>query len=178
MSSSDPGFAGGAEAALASTVCPVPPEQRPLQEYQQLLRSWFFLWPSTTAVALLRPLVISWLLALLPCLLVAGGSYSLRHDPPLLVLNGMLAALLLPLLLLLRQWLGWSYVRRRLQSERVEYEESGWYDGQVWEKPLAWRQQDLLVVRYQVLPVLQRLRRAVLLIMALLLLGAGTCQLL
>jgi hypothetical protein len=178
MSGSDFGSAGGAESALASTLCPVPPEQRPLQEYQQLLRSWFFIWPSTTAAALLRPLAISWLLALLPCLLVAGGSYSLRHDPPLLVLNAMLAALLLPLLLLLRQWLGWTYVRRRLQSERVEYEESGWYDGQVWEKPLAWRQRDLLVVRHQVAPVLQRLRRAVLLIIAVLLLAGGACQLL
>ena len=55
----------------------------------------------------------------------------------------------------------------RLVRERVDYEESGWYDGQVWEKPLAWRQRDLLVARHQVQPVMDRLRRALLLTLAL-----------
>jgi hypothetical protein len=100
----------------------------------------------------------------------------LRHDPARLVLAGCTAALLLPLLLLARQGLGWSYVIRRLRAERVEYEESGWYDGQVWEKPISWRQQDLLVARLQVEPVLQRLRRGAALAAMLLLAGAGLCQ--
>jgi hypothetical protein len=82
----------------------------------------------------------------------------------------------LPLLLLLRQWLGWSHLHRRLCSERVEYEESGWYDGQVWEKPLAWRQRDLLVARHQVSPVLGRLRHGVLWVLLLMGLGTGLCQ--
>ena len=72
-----------------------------------------------------------------------------------MVLAAAVAALVLPLLLLCRQWLGWTYVRKRLVSERVEYEESGWYDGQIWEKPLTWRQRDLLVASHQVGPVLR-----------------------
>ena len=167
--------------AEESSLCPVPQEQRPVREYEQLRESWFFAWPSGGELSLARPLASGWLLALLPCLLVAGGSYALRHSPPLLALSAMVVALLLPLLLLVRQWLGWSYVRRRLVSERVEYEESGWYDGQVWEKPLPWRQRDLLVARHQVDPVLGRLRRALLLTVALMaagliLVGAGLCQ--
>jgi hypothetical protein len=79
-------------------------------------------------------------------------------------------------LLLVRQWLGWSYVHKRLVSERVEYEESGWYDGQVWEKPLAWRQQDLLVATHQVRPVLLRLQQGIGLAATLMLLGASLCQ--
>ena len=60
-------------------------------------------------------------LALLPLtLLVANGSYLLQRHPVLLGFSAMVAALLLPLLLLLRQWLGWSYVRRRLMRERVD----------------------------------------------------------
>ena len=156
--------------------CPVPPEQRPLEEYVQLLDSWFFRWPTGGDLSLARALALGWLLALPPCLLVASGSLSLRHDPPQLLLAGATAALLLPLFLLARQWLGWTYVRRRLVSERVDYEESGWYDGQVWEKPIAWRQQDLLVARHQVEPVLQRLRQGALLAGGLLLAGAGLCQ--
>ncbi|MFM7265170.1 MAG: CGLD27 family protein, partial [Cyanobium sp.] len=100
----------------------------------------------------------------------------LRHDPPRLLAAGAVAAVLLPLLLLFRQWLGWRYVHRRLISERVDYEESGWYDGQVWEKPLSWRQQDLLVARHEVAPVLVRLGRGMALAGGLLLAGAGLCQ--
>jgi hypothetical protein len=58
----------------------------------------------------------------------------------------------------------------------VHYEESGWYDGQVWEKPIAWRQQDLLVARHQVEPVLRRLRQGAALVVGLLVVGTGLCQ--
>ena len=156
--------------------CPVPPEQRPLQEYEQLLASWFFVWPSQSLAGLLRPLATSWLLLLPVTVLVASGSWVLRHHPAKLVLAGMVAAVALPILLLVRQWLGWTYVHRRLISERVEYEESGWYDGQVWEKPLAWRQQDLLVAQHQVQPVLRRLQQGAALAVILALAGASLCQ--
>ena len=154
----------------------MPPEQRPLEEYRQLQRSWFFCWPTAGALPLGRSLLLSWMLALPLGLLVAWGSLVLRQHGLRWGLAGATAALLLPLALLLRQWLGWSYIRRRLVSERVEYEESGWYDGQVWEKPLSWRQQDLLVARHQVEPLLQRLRTAAALGLGLLLLGTGLCQ--
>ena len=156
--------------------CPVPPEQRPLQEYEQLLASWFFVWPSQDLPGLLRPLDTSWLLLLPVSILVASGSWVLRHHLAQLVLAGMIAAVALPMLLLVRQWLGWKYVHRRLVSELVEYEESGWYDGQVWEKPLAWRQQDLLVAQHQVQPVLRRLQQGAALAIILALLGASLCQ--
>ena len=94
----------------------------------------------------------------------------------LLVAVAALAAMALPLLLLVRQWLGWSYVNRRLLSERITYEESGWYDGQVWEKPLAWRQQDLLIAQHEVRPVLARLRQTAGVAAAVLLVGGGICQ--
>jgi hypothetical protein len=124
----------------------------------------------------LRPLATSWLLLLPLSSLVASGSWVLRHHPAQLVLAGMVAAVALPMLLLVRQWLGWNYVHRRLVSERVEYEESGWYDGQVWEKPLAWRQQDLLVAQHQVQPVLRRLQQGAALAVILALVGASLCQ--
>mgnify|MGYP006277772649 CR=1 FL=1 len=161
---------------MSAVACPVPPEQRPLQEYEQLRQSWFFAWPADTLAGLLRPLAISWLIVLPITVVVASGSWVLRHDPARLVLSGAVAAIVLPVLMLVRQWLGWSYVHKRLVSERVEYEESGWYDGQVWEKPLAWRQQDLLVATHQVRPVLQRLQQGIGLAATLMLLGASLCQ--
>ena len=60
--------------------------------------------------------------------------------------------------------------------ERITYEESGWYDGQEWEKPLEWREKDLLIAQHQVKPVLGRLR-AISVLAALLLWGASLCRL-
>ncbi|MFN9644213.1 MAG: CGLD27 family protein [Cyanobacteriota bacterium] len=156
--------------------CPVAPEQLPLEEYRQLERSWFFRWPSRGARDLIQSLGVSWLVALPAGLLVASGSWSLRHHPPRLAVAGLTVTLMLPLLLLLRQWLGWSRLHHRLCSERLEYEESGFYDGKVLEKPLAWRQRDLLVARHQVGPVLRRLRQGTLWILLLMGLGTGLCQ--
>ena len=164
------------ESPQTGTPCPVPPEQRPLEEYSQLCRSWFFRWPTGDPIALAKPLLISWLLALPLCLLVASGSHELRHQPPRLVLVGVVMALLPPLLMLWRQWLGWGYVLRRLRADRILYEESGWYDGQEWSKPTSWRQQDLLVANHQVAPIHHRIGRGLLLTLVLLLGGAGLCQ--
>ena len=72
-------------------------------------------------------------------------------DPPRLVAAGAVGVGSASLLLV-RQWLGWTYVMQRLLSESVDYEESGWYDGQTWEKPLSWREKDLLVARHEVRP--------------------------
>jgi len=162
---------------MASTsACPVPPEQRPQEEFQQLCESWFFTWPTESQRGLDRALLISWLVILPITVLVASGSWALRHDPARLIAAGAVAAFVLPMLLLVRQWLGWSYVHKRLLAEKVEYEESGWYDGQIWEKPLAWRERDLLMARHEVRPILGRLARAMAWTAGLMLGGASLCQ--
>ena len=167
----------GKPDTAVETVCPVPPEQRPLEEYKQLRGSWFFGWANADPWLTVRPLLLSWLAVLPLSLLLASGSIPLQHNPLRLVLSALVAALVLPVLLLVRQWLGWTYVLRRLTSETVEYEESGWYDGQVWEKPLEWRKQDLLVAQYQVRPLLLGLQRLMGLTAVLLLAGTTLCRL-
>ena len=167
---------GGPSPLGEDMPCPVPREQRPLREYDQLCRSWFFAWPLHEGFPLVQALTISWLIAFPPSLLVASGSLILRQNSAKMVLAAAVAALALPLLLLCRQWLGWTYVRKRLVSERVEYEESGWYDGQVWEKPLTWRQRDLLVASHQVAPVLHRLRKSMAIGITLTVAGTCLCQ--
>ena len=161
---------------LGRTVCPVPREQRPLEQYKELQASWFFVWPHNGVRGLATPLIRAWLIVLPLTMLVASGSVPLRHNLPQLVVAGAVAGLVVPMLLLLRQWLGWTTLQRRLMATSVEYEESGWYDGQVWEKPVEWRQQDLLVANHEVKPVLWRLQQAMAITAALMLVGASLCQ--
>ena len=160
------------DSPVSEQPCPVPHAQRPLNLYRELAESWFFAWPCRGAGPLGRALFLSWLVVLPFTLLVASGSVPLRHDLARLGAAAAVAALILPLLLLVRQWRGWATVLKRLLIERVEYEETGWYDGQFWEKPLAWREQDWLVASHQVRPILARLQRAIALAAVLIFGGA------
>jgi hypothetical protein len=48
-------------------------------------------------------------------------------------------------------------VRDRLSKAEIFYEESGWYDGQVWTKPEEVLQRDRLIVSYEIQSLLKRL---------------------
>ena len=157
--------------------CPVPVEQRPLQQYEELRQSWFFRWADPDLLVCIKPFALCWLVATPLTTVVASGSTALQQDPPRLLAAGLVGALVLPLLLLVRQWLGWSLVLDRLLAECIEYEESGWYDGRLWEKPLEWRQKDWLVAKHQVLPLLLGLQRLTAVAAAALLFGAALCRL-
>ncbi len=79
--------------------------------------------------------------------------------------------MVIPLLALLRLYLGWVYVCDRLSNATIFYEESGWYDGQEWTKPEEVLQRDNLIVNYQLKSVLQRLKMTFGIILALFILG-------
>jgi hypothetical protein len=59
----------------------------------------------------------------------------------------------------LRIYLGWKYVGDRLMTATLEYEETGWYDGQFFVKPPEILTRDRLVGMYEVRPVMKRLKR-------------------
>ena len=60
---------------------------------------------------------------------------------------------------------------KRLTSERVEYEESGWYDGQVWIKPLVLKEKESLIASIEVKPILKNLLQVFSIILVLALSG-------
>ena len=72
---------------------------------------------------------------------------------------------------MVRLYLGWKYIGDRLKKTKIVYEESSWYDGQVWEKPLEIYNRDRLIFNYQVEPVLKRLEKSGLLLIALMVSG-------
>ena len=89
---------------------------------------------------------------------IATGSISLRNDFIKLFLICISISLFSPMILLSRQLICWNYILKRLVSENVEYEKSGWYDGDIWEKPISWRQRDLLVAQHEVRPAIKHIK--------------------
>tara|TARA_B100001250_G_C19472248_1_gene645030 strand:- start:50 stop:544 length:495 start_codon:yes stop_codon:yes gene_type:complete len=138
-------------------ICPVPLNQRPLNEFNSIRNSWIISWPLLEKRIFYRKLLYSWIFIEPMSMIISYGSNYLKNNIFDLTLISLTAALLFPILILTRQWLSWIYIYKRLNSENIEYEESGWYDGQVWEKPIDWRAKDLLIAQYQVKPILNHL---------------------
>lgn len=154
------------------SVSPVPTEQQPLNEYEQLKDSCFFRWGTLSTFGYVRKLAWLWLWGWLVSGPIAAASFPPQKYSLQFALAGAGGSLFLLALVILRIYLGWSYVRDRLSKEIIFYEESGWYDGQNWQKPPEVINRDRLVVSYQINPILQRLRRT-LALLALATLGGG-----
>lgn len=139
--------------------CPVPQEQQPIYEYEQLRESWLFNWGVLAIGQYIRK--IAWV-SFWSLVFVAPLSMSIFTPaiaPLEFVLSCSLGVSLLTGLFLSRIYLGWQYVKDRLKSDRIFYEESGWYDGQTWLKPTTMLDRDRLVVTYQIEPIMSRLHR-------------------
>jgi hypothetical protein len=89
---------------------------------------------------------------------VAAASFSPQKQIFNFLLCGSGAASVSIVLVLVRLYLGWFYVRDRLYSPTVFYEESGWYDGHTWTKPQEVISRDRLIVTYEIKPIFQRLQ--------------------
>ena len=136
--------------------CPVPKEQQPTNEYIELSKSLFFSWPKTKK-SLILVLIKFWLGAFVLFLVISSGSIYFKTSLLKYVLLSFFSSLSVPLLISIRLYLGWNHVFKRLTSERIEYEESGWYDGQVWIKPLILKEKESLIASIEVKPILRNL---------------------
>jgi Conserved in the green lineage and diatoms 27 len=138
--------------------CPVPKEQQPINEYQDLQTSWFFGWGKLARSTYVFKLLKIWLFGLIITLPIADVSFSWQRQSLYFALAGMGGALTFVALTAAYLYSGWSHVDRRLRSESVVYEESGWYDGQTWTKTAEILARDRLLAIHEVQPVIKRIK--------------------
>lgn len=153
-------FAGGAPSWDPGMEIGVPYEQRPVNEYSALkessLYSWAELSPGSFFMRLGSLCLVTFTVLAAP---ISAASFSPGKDPLKFVLAAGIGTLLLVSLVVLRIYLGWSYVGDRLLSAVVPYEETGWYDGQMWVKPPEVLARDRLLGSYKVKPVINLLKQ-------------------
>ena len=148
--------------------CPVPREQQPTNEFIELSKSNIFSWPKTKK-SLIVILTKFWICSFILFLVVSSGSIYFKTSLFKYILLSLFSSLSIPFLISIRLYLGWNHVFKRLTSERVEHEESGWYDGQVWIKPLVLKEKESLIASVEVKPILKNLIQifSIILILAL-----------
>ena len=155
---------------MNNSKCPVPKEQQPTNEFLELSNSKVFALAKTIKKFLII-LVSIWLLAFLIFLVISSGStyfnaYLLKY-----IFLSFFGSLSVPLLITIRLLLGWSHIYKRLTSEKIEYEESGWYDGQIWIKPLELKEKESLIASIEVKPILKNLTQLTSVIVSIILVG-------
>nr|YP_009314546.1 Hypothetical protein ycf36 [Liagoropsis maxima]SCW22800.1 Hypothetical protein ycf36 [Liagoropsis maxima] len=144
--------------------CPVPFDQQPLNEYKSLKKSPLFSFSATDFKTFVNRLILIFVGIITLGLSVTIFSLSLSKLSVHIIVYNVLCALFSIEVLLVRLYLGWSYVLKRLASASIFYEESGWYDGQLWIKSADILTQDRLVGVYQVEPLVVRIRSLLILI--------------
>ncbi|KAK7367597.1 hypothetical protein VNO80_09612 [Phaseolus coccineus] len=138
----------------------VPFEQRPVNEYSSLKDGVLYSWGELGPGSFFLRLGGLWL-AVFTVLggPIAAASFNPSREPLRFILAAGTGTLFIVSLIVLRIYLGWSYVGDRLLSAVIPYEESGWYDGQMWVKPPEILARDRLLGAYKVKPVVKLLKQ-------------------
>nr|YP_009397461.1 hypothetical protein [Dasyclonium flaccidum]ARW66647.1 hypothetical protein [Dasyclonium flaccidum] len=143
---------------IPNSDCPVPFDQQPLNEYLILKKSWLFSWSTYKVTQYIK--IITFVSSMLFIFNGLWIIYLFIHSSnllKLLVLDLLICDLIL-CFLFIRIYLGWSYVIKRLLSATIFYEESGWYDGQIWVKTSKHLIQDRLIGLYEIMPFMNRVK--------------------
>lgn len=136
--------------------CPVPKDQQPTNEFIELSKSKIFNWPKSKK-SFLFILLKFWIGTFIIFVVISSGSVYFETSPLRYILLSLFSSLSLPFLFSIRLYLGWNHIFKRLTSEKVEYEESGWYDGQIWFKPVKLKEKESLIASLEVKPILKNL---------------------
>ena len=155
---------------MKKTNCPVPKDQQPTNEFIELSKSKIFSLPkSKKSFAFI--LIKYWLVTFIIFLVISSGSVYFETSTLKYILLSFFSSLSFPFLFSLRLYLGWNHIFKRLTSEKIEYEESGWYDGQIWIKPLNLKEKESLIALLEVKPILKNLIQTLSLITIIALFG-------
>lgn len=150
------GVPSGLDPSLESAV---PSDQRPVNELQSLKAGQLFSWGTLEFSEYVKRLAAVFMFFFV----FVSGPISYQTFDPIKqpaewLLSSCTGSLVVVAVVIIRIYLGWSYVGDRLVSVAVEYEETGWYDGQVFVKPPEVLTRDRLLAMYEVKPVMRKLR--------------------
>lgn len=153
----------------------VPDAQLPANEYLDLVRAPLFGWAAEdkgiSGLATRLGIVYVTFFGLI-CWPIAGATFTQEGFLIQKLASANVASLLVILLVLVRLYSGWGYIGSRLQSSFIEYEETGWYDGQMVPKSEKEKARDLFLYRSDVQPVENRIKSFAAVISAL---WIGSC---
>jgi len=138
-------------------LCPIPDDQKPIQEYISFRRNNFTNWILFSKKRYLNQVLrqffiffIGFALFEIPNFLSEFSVFSSIEKICLASFFFVIISSMIGLFL-------WKQLGKKLESTRLFYEEASWFDGQVWEKPSLLLKNDRLLNSQKITPFLSRL---------------------
>jgi hypothetical protein len=143
-------------------LCPVPETQKPINEYISLKENFLTNWTTLNKDKYYQKIINFYIFFLsLSCFFTFPNfSFSGKFFFDYLIVNLLITNSLL-LILFLTLYVNWYQIKSRFEVSRLVYEESSWYDSQIWEKPFLLIKNDKLLKTQKIQPIIQRLSRII-----------------
>jgi len=133
-------------------LCPVPDDQKPINEYLNLKENKFLNWGNLSSKKNKKSLAILFLTFF--SFFSIGQFKNLSFPTFLEILFNTFVIIQFFLLVLLIRWVT---INQKFQNSRLIYEEASWYDGQIWEKPFFLIKNDKLISTQKIEPILEEI---------------------
>ena len=131
-------------------LCPVPDDQKPINEYLNLKENKFLNWGNLSSNKNKKFLTTLFLTFFSFFSIIQFQAFSLSNFFEIL-LNTLVIIQFFLLVILIR----WITINQKFQNSRLIYEEASWYDGQIWEKPFFLIKNDKLISTQRIEPILE-----------------------
>jgi hypothetical protein len=129
--------------------CSIPQNQKPINEYIEIKENKFFNWSLFSEKFFLRQILLLHSFFFLICFFL---TFSLDK-------NLSLITLILIFFSVLILYFIWENLNRKLVTARLTYEESSWFDSELWEKETFLLRNDRLISYFKLKPLKKRILR-------------------
>ena len=131
-------------------LCPVPDDQKPINEYLNLKENKFLNWGNLNSNKNKKFLITLFLTFFSFFSIIQFQVFSWSNFFEILF-NTLVIIQFFLLVILIR----WITINQKFQNSRLIYEEASWYDGQIWEKPFFLIKNDKLISTQKIEPILE-----------------------
>ena len=137
-------------------LCPIPEEQKPINEYISLKENSLTNWITLTKKEYLWTLIRGFFILFLICLTFTfEGTESITQIIETIQITSICSLICLSILLCY-VIINWKQVDNRFKTSRLIYEEGSWYTSEIWEKPISLIKNDKLISSQIIQPILIR----------------------
>jgi len=133
-------------------LCPVPDDQKPINEYLNLKENKFLNWGNLNTNKNKKFLATLFLTFF--SFFSIGQLQVLSFSSFFEILFNTLVIIQFFLLVILIRWIT---INEKFQNSRLVYEEASCYDGQIWEKPFFLIKNDKLISTQKIEPILEEI---------------------
>jgi Conserved in the green lineage and diatoms 27 len=142
-------------------LCPIPEDQKPINQYLGLKENTLTSWTTLSTTKYQQKIISLYGLFFGLISLVRFSSFQgLSYVFDWIFENLFLSTnfLLVLFFIILSRWV---QIQNQFNQARFFYEETSWYDGQIWEKPFLLIKNDQLIRSQKITPIIQRIQQTI-----------------